>query len=204
MPSSISTVRLVGVPSSSIESEPRRCAMVPSSTTVTPLEATLLAHQAGERRGLLAVEVAFEPVTHRLVQHDARPAGAEHHVHLAGRRRHRLEIDQRLVQRFVGGILPGIGLEEARESLAAAAAVAAGFLPVAVAGDHRHVDPHQRPHVAVGLAIGAQDFDDLPVAPKRDRNLAHARVLGARIGVDGLQEPTLVSKAGAPSGLSSS
>ena len=40
MPSSISTVRLVGVPSSSIESEPRREAMVPSSTTVTPLAAT--------------------------------------------------------------------------------------------------------------------------------------------------------------------
>ena len=33
-------VRLVGVPSSSIESEPRRCARVPSSTTVTPFDAT--------------------------------------------------------------------------------------------------------------------------------------------------------------------
>src|SRR6516165_2511035 len=40
MPSSISTVRLVGVPSSSIDSEPRRPAMVPSSTTVTPFAAT--------------------------------------------------------------------------------------------------------------------------------------------------------------------
>src|SRR5712675_1897164 len=40
LPSSISTVRLVGVPSSSIDSEPRREAMVPSSTTVTPFAAT--------------------------------------------------------------------------------------------------------------------------------------------------------------------
>ena len=67
-----------------------------------------LAHQAGEGRGLLAVEVAFEPVADRLVQHHARPAGAEHHVHLAGRRRHRFEIDQRLAHRLVDRGLPGV------------------------------------------------------------------------------------------------
>ena len=100
MPSSISTVRPVGVPSSSIVSEPRRSACVPSSTTVTPL-APPLAHQAGEGRGLLAVEVAFQAVADRLVQHHAGPAGSEHHVHLAGRRGHRSEIDQRLAQRLV-------------------------------------------------------------------------------------------------------
>ena len=108
MPSSISTVRLVGVPSSSIESEPRRCCMVPSSTTVTPLARDLLAHQAGEGGRLLAVEIAFQPVADRFVQHHAGPAGAEHHVHLAGRRRHRVEIDQRLAHRFVDRALPGI------------------------------------------------------------------------------------------------
>ena len=82
--------------------------MVPSSTTVTPLAATLLAHQAGKGRRLLAIEVAFQPVADRFVQHDAGPAGAEHHVHLAGRRRHRLEIDQRLAQRLVDRALPGV------------------------------------------------------------------------------------------------
>ncbi len=106
MPSSISTVRPVGVPSSSIESEPRRFDSVPSSTTVTPFDGDALAHQAGEGRGLLAVEVAFEPVADRLVQHHARPAGAEHDVHLAGRRRHRVEIDQRLAHRLVDRVLP--------------------------------------------------------------------------------------------------
>ena len=40
MPSSISTVRSVGVPSSSTVSEPRRPAIVPSSKTVTPGAAT--------------------------------------------------------------------------------------------------------------------------------------------------------------------
>src|SRR5467141_4617564 len=39
-PSSISTVRCVGLPSSSTVSEPRRPGSVPSSTTVTPGEAT--------------------------------------------------------------------------------------------------------------------------------------------------------------------
>ncbi|MNI31504.1 hypothetical protein D3C73_853900 [compost metagenome] len=42
MPSSISTVREVGVPSSSNDREPRRPAMEPSSTTVTPGAATRL------------------------------------------------------------------------------------------------------------------------------------------------------------------
>ncbi len=40
MPSSISVVHCVGVPSSSTLSEPRRAASVPSSTIVTPLAAT--------------------------------------------------------------------------------------------------------------------------------------------------------------------
>ena len=44
-----------------------------------------LAHQAGEGALLLAVEVALEPVADRLVQQDARPAGAEHDVEGAGR-----------------------------------------------------------------------------------------------------------------------
>src|SRR5204863_136407 len=40
MPSSISTVRCVGLPSSSMLSDPRRSGIVPSSTTVTPAAAT--------------------------------------------------------------------------------------------------------------------------------------------------------------------
>ena len=66
----------------------------------------LLAHQAGEGRGLLAVEVAFEAVADGFVQHHAGPARAEHDVHLAGRRRHRIEIEQRLAHRLVDGVLP--------------------------------------------------------------------------------------------------
>ena len=196
MPSSISTVRLVGVPSSSIESEPRRTAMVPSSTTVTPLAATRWPIRPGEGGGLLAVEIAFEPVADGLVQHDARPAGAEHHVHFAGRRRHRLQIDQRLAHRFVDRVLPLVGDDEAFIAFAAAIAGAAGFLPVAVAGHDRDIDPHQRPDVAIGLAVAADDLHGLPGGAEADGNLADARVLGPRIGVDGLQQPHLGVEGG--------
>ncbi len=92
---------LVGVPSSSMVSEPRRSVIVPSSTTVTPLAATCWPSRPGEGRGLLAIEVAFEPVADRLVQHHAGPAGAEHDVEFAGRGGDGFEIDQRLTHRVV-------------------------------------------------------------------------------------------------------
>ena len=84
MPSSISTLRCVGLPSSSTLSEPRRSGIVPSSSTVTPLARDALADAAGERARALAVEVAFEAVADRLVQQHAGPARAEHDAHLAG------------------------------------------------------------------------------------------------------------------------
>ena len=103
MPSSISTVRLVGVPSSSIDNEPRRRhgAVIDHGDA---LGRDLLAHQAGESRGPLAVEIALEAVTDRFMKHHAGPAGAEHDIHFAGRRGDRLEIDQRFADRAVGGL----------------------------------------------------------------------------------------------------
>ena len=100
-----------------------------------PLRGDALTHESGERRGLLAVEIAFEPVAHRLVQHDAGPAGAEHDIHFAGWRWHRVQVGERLAHGAVGGVLPGVGDNEARVALAASIAGAAGFLPVACA-DH--------------------------------------------------------------------
>jgi hypothetical protein len=101
MPSSIRMVRSVGVPSSSTVSEPRRSGIVPSSNTVTPGAATRSPMRPGKGDCALAVEVAFQPVADRLVQQDAVPAGAQHHVHLAGRAGDRVEVDQRLAQRLV-------------------------------------------------------------------------------------------------------
>ena len=181
-------MRLVGVPSSSIESEPRRVGDGAVVDHGDALGRDLLAHQAGEGRGFLAVEIAFEPVADRLVQHDAGPAGAEHHIHFAGRSGHRVEIDQRLAHGVVGGVAPRLGLDEALIALAPAIAVAAAFLPVALAGDDRDIDPHQRADVAIALAVGAQDFDHLPGGGEAGRDLPHARVLVAHIGVDLCQQ----------------
>jgi hypothetical protein len=101
MPSSISTVREVGVPSSSMVSEPRR----PGDRAVVDHghagRGDALAQQAGEGRRLLAIEIAFQPVADRLMQQNAGPARAQHHRHLAGRRGDGFEIDQRLAQRLV-------------------------------------------------------------------------------------------------------
>src|SRR5581483_12009262 len=148
----------------------------------------LLAHQARKCRGLLAIEIALEPVTDGLMQHHAGPAGAEHDVHLAGGRGHRLEVDQRLAYRVVDRALPGASLDEALIALAPAIAMAAGFLAIAFARHDRDVDAHERAHVAVGLAISAQDLDHLPGRAERYRHLPHARVLGARERVDLLEQ----------------
>ena len=48
-----------------------------------------LADADAERGGALAVEIAFEPVPHRLVQQHAGPSRAQHHGHRARRRRAR-------------------------------------------------------------------------------------------------------------------
>src|SRR5665811_907857 len=152
------------------------------------LDRDLLTHQSGKRRRLLAIEIAFQPVADRFVQHHAGPAGAEHDIHLARWRRHRVEIDQRLAHGFVDRALPGMGLDEALIALASADPVAAGLLPVTVANDCGNVQPHQRTDVAIGLAVGAQDFHHLPGGGDASGDLPHARVLGAGIGVDRLQQ----------------
>ena len=62
--------------------------------------------------------------------------------------------------------------------------MAAGFLPVALARDYRHIDADKRANVAIGFAIGSHDLDDLPARADTDRDLAHTRILLAHIGVD--------------------
>src|SRR5216684_6609964 len=147
-----------------------------------------LAHQPGESRSAATVEIALEPVTDRLVQHHARPARPEHHVHLAGGRRHGFEVGERLSDGLVDRPLPGARLQEALVTFASAVAVAAGFLAITRAGDHRDIDPHERPYVAVGAAVGADDLDHLPGRAEADRYLLDPRVFRARVSVDRFQQ----------------
>ncbi len=122
------------------------------------------------------------------MQHHAWPAGAEHNVHFASRRGHGVEIYQRLSNCFVDRALPGIRRDEALKALAAAKAVAAGFLPIAVASNHGNVDAHQRTDVTIGLAVRAQDFHHLPARANAGGDLPHALILAACIGVDRFQQ----------------
>ena len=164
MPSSISTLRWVGVPSSSMVSEPRRSPIEPSSITVTPGAATRSPIRPGEGRGALAVEIALEAVADRLVQQHAGPAGAEHDRHLAGRRGDRFEVHQRLGERDVDRPVPGRRLEQLVVEIAAAEAVIAGLAPAVLLDDDLDVEPHQRPHVVGDEAVGADDVDHAPRA----------------------------------------
>src|ERR1700738_2090088 len=66
--------------------------------------------------------------------------------------------------------------------------LAPGSLPVAVAHDYRAVHPHERTDVAVDFPVGAQNLDRLPARAERYGHLAHARILGAHIGVDGAEQ----------------
>src|SRR5205807_449315 len=143
----------------------------------------------------LAVEIALQPMTDRLVEQDARPAGSEDDVESAGRGWDRAEVDQRLAERLIHAVVPRVGGDELAEAFAAAGAVGAALLAVAVADDDGDVDPHQRPDVADERAVGADDLDLLVAAGERRRDLADARVLLARVGIDRFEELHLLGKS---------
>ena len=146
---------------------------------------------SGEGRGLLAVEIALEPVSDRLVQHDPRPTRSENDGHLARRRGHRAEIDERLTQSFVDLRLPLPRIEIEIVADPTARAGGAGLHAVAVADDDRHAQPHQRADVCDPAGIRADDLHRLPYAAERGHDLFHPRVTAARIGVYFGEEPRL-------------
>ena len=142
-------------------------------------------------------------MTDGFVQHHAGPAGAQHDVHFARRGGHRLEINQRLADGAIGGFAPCLGVDEAGITFAAAIALAAAFLTITLAGNHRNVDAHQGTDIAVTFAIRPQDFDHLPGRAQADRDLPHPRILVADVSVNFGEQFYLYSKPGASSGLSS-
>src|SRR5262245_58358689 len=124
----------------------------------------------------------------RLVEHDARPARTKYYIHLAGRGWYRPEVKQRLAHRLIDGVAPSIRCDETVIALASAIAVAAGLLPITLASHNRDVYTYQRPDVAIDFAVGPQDFHDLPRRRNACRNLSHAFIFGASVGVNVLQQ----------------
>ncbi len=131
-----------------------------------------------------------------LVQHDAGPAGPEHDGHLAGGRGLRLQLDQRLAERLVGGGAPGLLGQELVERQAAAAAVGAGLHPIASLDGNLDVDADEGAHVRRLPPIAADDAHGLQLCRDRGGDLRDGRVLGAEIGVDLLQHADLGGEAG--------
>ena len=157
-----------------------------------PRRGHALAEKAGERAGLLAVEVAFEAMADGLVQQDAGPAGAEHHWHFAGGRRDGFEVDQSLAERLVHLRLPALGREELVVDRAPADALRACLLPLAVVHHDGNVEADERAHVRGAAAVGADDLHRLPGAEKRRHHLPHPWLLGPGVSVDLRQQRDLV------------
>ncbi|CDI07656.1 conserved protein of unknown function [Agrobacterium pusense] len=159
------------------------------------------AHQAGECGRLLAVEIAFQTVTHGLMQHHTRPAGAQHHIHGAGRRIDGCEVDERLTQSLIGAALPVFFCDEIAETDPAANAIGAAFLPIAFTRHDGDVDAGHRPDVTDAVAIGAQNVNHLPACGNRRRHLPDIGVLVTQIGIDIGEKLHLLFEARAADGV---
>ncbi|EAR49629.1 hypothetical protein OG2516_15109 [Oceanicola granulosus HTCC2516] len=155
-----------------------------------------LAHQAGEGGGALAVEVALESVADRLVQQDAGPAGAEHHVHHAGRGGLGLEVDQRDAQRLAGGGLPEAGVDQPEQAGAPAGAVVAALAAAVLLDMDHHVEPRHRADVGDEIALGPQDHHFLVRGGEGCRDLHDPGIEVAGEGVDLAQQRHLAGEGG--------
>ncbi len=187
MPSSISTVRCVGLPSSSTLSEPRRSRDRAVVDDGDALRRDALADAAGERARALAVEVAFEAVADRLVQQDAGPAGAEHDGHRAGGRVARARLSSAWSTACCGVALEHRVGEIAVVEAPAAAGVAL-LAPAVLLDDHGERHAHQRPHVGGEHAVAARDQDRLVLAGERRHHLRDARIARARHALEPLEQ----------------
>jgi hypothetical protein len=191
MPSSISTVRCVGLPSSSTG---QRAAPVGEGAVIDHGDAfcrDTLADAPGKGRTALAVEVAFESMADGFVQQDAGPAGAQHHGHFAGRGGPGGEVDAGLMHGTFR-IVPQHGVGEVGIVKASAAAGRSLFAPPSGANpvlhDHGDRNAHQRPHVGRHAAVGARHQDHFPGAGDVGHDFPDPRVGGARHGFEAFQQ----------------
>src|SRR5438874_1266204 len=118
-----------------MDKEPRREAMVPSSTTVTPLAATCRPMRPANAEVCLRLKSPSSPwPTASCSITPGQPAPSTTSISPAGAGTDSRY--QRLADRAIGGLAPGFGLNEAGITLSAAIALAAAYLAIARAGDH--------------------------------------------------------------------
>ena len=191
MPSSISTVYCEGVPSSSMVSEPRRSAMVPSSTTVTPGAATRCPIRPANAEVFLRLKSPSRPWPIASCSRMPGQPGPSTTVISPAGAGIEFEVDQSLSQRLIHGLPPGRRIEIAVIGDPAAGAVGAGLLAAVLLDDDGDVQPHQRPDIVQQLAARPDHPDRLPLAGERGDHLANPPVLAARIGIHIGEQPCL-------------
>ena len=155
----------------------------------------LLPHQPREGRGLLAVGVALKPVTDRLMQQDAGPAGAKRHIHHPRGRIDGAQVDQRDPERLARLGLPMVWRHQRGKPGSPATAGAAAFAPPVFLDDDGDVQPRHRPYVGHQATAGAKDEHLLKRGGNGRGNLYHAGVERAGIGVDLAQRLHLQAEA---------
>ena len=188
MPSSIRTVRPVGLPSSSTLSEP---AAVGDRAVVDDGDAGrghALADAAREGREALAVEVALEAVADRLVEQDPRPARREHDRHRPGGRLDGAESSVIAVRaasraKCSGGFSP----KNSGPSRPPPPAEPSRRTPFS-RRDHVHPDREERLHVLDEDAGRVRDPHAARLLAEARDHLLDARVVRARGAVGALDE----------------
>ncbi len=119
----------------------------------------LFADAVAERRGLLAVKVAFEAMADGFVQQYSRPARAEHHVHGSRRRVFGAQVQHRLAHRFAGVALIIAAVDKEAELHPPAAAEAADLAVAVFFDDAGDVEARQRLDIADHHALRRRDED---------------------------------------------
>ena len=117
--------------------------------------------------------------------------GPQDHRHLACRRGNRLQIDERLAQRFVGHRAPDVGTDIAIIQGPPPRAPGSGLLAPPFAHDRRDVEPDERPYVADLKSARPDDLYGLPRGGQRAGYLPDAGVFVPKVAVDVRQKPDL-------------
>ncbi|MCY1352550.1 hypothetical protein D9M69_388560 [compost metagenome] len=154
-----------------------------------------LANPPAVGRTALAVEIALQAVADRLVEQHAGPAGAHHHRQGAGRRRLRLEVDQRLAQRLAGVAHGAVLAEEIAVVGTPAAALAAALAAAVLLDDDADVEAHQRTDVGRQATVGGGHQDVLPAAGHAHGDLLDARIERTGGGIHALEQLDLLAAA---------
>src|SRR5262249_58932890 len=138
------------------------------------------ANKSGERRGFLAIEVGFEPVTNGFVQQDAGPSRTKDDFHFSGGSFTRVELQDRLAGRFFREVLGSFFSEEEIESNAATAARRAASGLRFGFRDARDVHARERLRVFGEGSVGGDDENVTEFVGVAGANFFDTRIVGAR------------------------